>query len=168
MIDRKDIVKTITLLKVTFPNSLKDLSEEELKIMIDVWYEDFKDTTKEDFTKAINEIRYTNKFFPSVADIKEKIAKSKTNNIPDAEEEWQEVLSAVRCYGSYREQEALENLNPYTAKIVKYIGYFRICTSTQEEQVWNKKSFIEEYNALKDKTTTELQIGNKDVTLLDG
>lgn len=168
MIDRKDIVKTITLLKVTFPNSLKDLSEEELKMMIDVWCEDFKDTTKEDFSKAIKEIRYTNKFFPSVSDIKEKIAKYKTSNIPDAEDEWQEVLNAVRYFGSYREQQALENLKPYTAKIVKYIGYYRICTSTQEEQVWNKKNFIEEYNALKDKETTELQIGNKDVTLLDG
>ena len=168
MVDKKDIIDTITLLKMTYPNSLKDYGENELKMMIEIWYNDFKNTKTEDFKKAINDIRYTSSFFPSIADIKKKIAESKTSDIPSAEDEWQEVLKAVRGYGSYRETEALESLNPYTRKIVGYIGYYRICTSTPEEQVWNKKNFIDEYNSLKDKFTTELQLDNKEVNLLNG
>lgn len=167
MITKKDIIDTITLLKITYPNSLKDISEDELKIMIEVWTQDFKNTTKENFNKAIQNIRYTNKFFPSIADIKEELAKIQINNIPNAEDEWQEVLYAVRGYGSYREREALESLKPYTAKITKYIGYYRICTSTQEEQIWNKKKFIEEYNSLLDKNIINLQIGNKEKLMLN-
>lgn len=168
MINRKDIVEILTLLKITYPNALKDLSEEELSLMIEVWTKDFENTPKEVFNKAINNIRSTNKYFPSIAEIKEEIAKMKIGNIPEAEDEWQDVLYVVRKWGSYREKEALEDLNPYTAKIVKYIGYYRICTATQEEQVWNKKEFIEEYNALRDKEIINLQIGNEERNLIDG
>lgn len=160
MITKKDIIDTITLLKITYPNGLKEISDNELKIMIEVWLNDFKNTSKEDFNKAIQNIRYKNKFFPSVADIKEEIAKLKVADTPTAEDEWQEVLYAVRRYGSYREEEALESLKPYTAKIVGYIGYFRICSATSDEQIWNKKNFIEEYNSLVDKNIINLQIEN--------
>ena len=167
MITKKDIVDTITLLKITYPNSLKEFKDDELKLMIEVWTKDFKDTPKEEFNKAIQNIRNTSKFFPSVSDIKEQIAKNKIEKISSAEEEWQNVLSAVRMYGSYREQEALESLKPYTAKITKYIGYYRICTSTQEEQVWNKKEFISEYNSLIDKDILALQTGNTEKLMLN-
>lgn len=167
MITKKDIVDTITLLKITYPNSLKEFRDNELKLMIEVWTKDFKDTPKEEFNKAIQNIRNTSKFFPSVSDIKEQIAKNKIEKISSAEEEWQNVLSAVRMYGSYREQEALESLKPYTAKITKYIGYYRICTSTQEEQVWNKKEFISEYNSLVDKDILALQTGNTEKLMLN-
>lgn len=168
MINRKDIVETISLLKITYPSALKDLSEQELSLMIDVWTRDFENTPKEIFNKAINNIRNKNRFFPSIADIKEEIAKMKIGDIPEAEDEWQEVISAVHRWGSYRQAEALEDLKPYTAKIVGYIGYMNICTATKEEQVWNKKEFIEEYNALKDKEIVNLQIGSEERNLIDG
>ena len=156
MINKKDIADAITLFKFSFPGALKDLKESDLQVM-----------PKEDFINAINEIRYTNKFFPSVADIKERLAKKNVATLPDAEEEWQEVLGAVRRYGSYREEEALKSLKPYTSRIASLIGYYRICTSTQEEQVWNKKEFIEEYNTLRDKAMENLQIGVNEKLMLN-
>lgn len=166
MVDKKDIIDAITLLKMTYPNSLRDYGENELKMMIEVWYNDFKDTKKEDFIKAINDIRYTSKFFPSIADIKEKIAKTSVN-LPDAEDEWQDVLRAVRQYGSWDEEGALKSLEPYTRKIVQYIGFNRICMATPEEQTWNKKEFIGEYNSLKDKVVEHTQIGVSESKLLN-
>lgn len=166
MINRKDIVDTITLLKITFPGGLKDLGEDELNLMIDVWCEDFKNTPKEDFNKAIQEIRYTNKFFPSIADIKEKVAKENVN-LPLAEDEWQEVINSIRKYGYYRQEQALESLNPYTRKITQYIGFERICMASPEEQKWNKKNFIEEYNSLKDKEINNLQISSNEKLMLN-
>ena len=166
MINKKDIVDILTLLKMTYPGALKDLQEDELKMMVEIWCEDFKNTPKEDFNKAIQEIRYTSKFFPSIADIKEKLAKDKVN-LPDAEDEWQEVINSVHRYGYYRQQDALNSLNPYTRKITQYIGFERICMASPEEQVWNKKNFIEEYNALKDKEVNNLQIGSTDKLMLN-
>lgn len=166
MIDKKDIIDTIALLKITYPNSLKDIDENDFKVMVEVWYNDFKNTTKEDFNKAIQEIRYTNKYFPSIADIKEKLAKTKVN-LPDAEDEWQDVLRAVRQFGSWDEEGALNSLEPYTRKIVKYIGFNHICMATPEEQTWNKKEFIGEYNSLKDKVVEHTQLGVSEIKLLN-
>lgn len=167
MVDEKTIKETLTLLKVTYPMALKDLDKDTALIMIKVWLNDFKDTNKEIFLQAVNNIRNKNKFFPSIADIKEEIAKMQVSNIPDAEEEWKEVISAVRRYGSYREKEALKSLKEHTRRIVKLIGYYRICTSTQEEQVWNKKEFIGEYNAMKDKQIENIQIGLEERKMLN-
>jgi len=168
MVDEKIIKETLALLKVTYPSALKDIDKETALLMIKVWTKDFKETNKELFLQAINNIRSKNKFFPSIADIKEEIAKMQVSNIPDGEEEWQEVLKAVRRYGSYGQEDALGSLKPYTAKIVGYIGYQKICMSTPDEQTWNKKEFIAEYNSLKDKEIINLQIGEKERLMIDG
>lgn len=167
MVDEKTIKETLALLKVTYPNALKDIDKQTALLMIQVWARDFKDIPKELFTKAINNIRNKNKFFPSVADIKEEIAKIQVSNVPEAEDEWKEVIRAVGRYGSYRQVEALKNLKPYTAKIVGYIGYQRICMAESDEQIWNKKEFVSEYNALKDKEIISLQIGSKERLMLE-
>lgn len=142
----------------------QEFTEEE----IEVWYTLLKEFTEEDFTNAIKSLIKTEKFMPSIAHIAEHIAKAHLKDVPDAESEWDNVISAVHRFGSYREEEALNSLCEYTRKIVKLIGYYRICTSTQEEQVWNKKEFIEEYNALKDKLVEKKQIGINEENLLDG
>lgn len=166
MVDEKTIKETLTLLKVTYPNSLKDIDKQTALLMIQVWTNDFKDTPKELFLKAINNIRNKNKFFPSIADIKEEIAKMQVVSIPEAEDEWQEVLKTVSKYGAYRQEEAMQSLKPYTAKIAGYIGYTKICMATSEEQIWNKKEFISEYDVLKNKIVENLQIGVKDMEIL--
>lgn len=160
MVDEKTIKETLTMLKLTYPNSFKDLSKEEALMMIKLWCEDFKNTQKELFIKAINNLRNTSTYLPNVAMIKKEIANIQIKEIPKAEDEWLKVLQAVRRYGSYREKEALESLEEYTSYITRHIGYQNICSS--EDQTWNKKEFIEEYEVMKDKEITNLQIGNND------
>lgn len=159
MMNQETIIKAIALLKASYPSALNNISKEDLKTMIKVWYEDFKDVPKQDFLETINTVRYTSKFFPSIAEIKEKLAKRKLEDVPSAEEEWLEVKKAISKYGYYREIEAMKSLNPYTAKIVSYIGFQRICMANSEEQTWNRKEFIDEYNALKEKNILDIQTG---------
>lgn len=157
---KEEFLEGMTFLGIAYN---KEYTKEE----IEVWYSMLNQYSKKEFSDAIKCVVKTLKRIPTIADITEQIVKTKVENIPSAEDEWQEVLYAVRGYGSYREKEALESLKPYTAKITKYIGYYRICTSTQEEQIWNKKKFIEEYNSLLDKNIINLQIGNKEKLMLN-
>lgn len=144
-------------------------NKEFTKEQIEVWYSFFKEYKDEELNNAVKKIINTEKYLPSIAQIKEEIAKMQVVDVPEAEDEWGEVIKAVGRYGSYRQQEALDSLKPYTAKIVGYVGYQRICMATSEEQVWNKKEFISEYNALKDKIVENLQIGitTKETKLID-
>lgn len=157
---KEEFLEGMTFLGIAYN---KEFTKEE----IEVWYSMLGGYSKKDFSDSIKRLIKTLKRLPTIADITEDITNNKVNNLSSAEEEWQNVLNAVRMYGSYREQEALESLKPYTAKITKYIGYYRICTSTQEEQVWNKKEFISEYNSLVDKDILALQTGNTEKLMLN-
>lgn len=158
---KEDFIVGITMLGTAY-------GKEFTKEQIEVWYSILGKYTIEEFSNAINELIKIEKHLPSIAHITEQIAKMKLSDIPEAEDEWQEVIGAVHRWGSYRQKEALDSLNPYTAKIVEYIGYQNICSATPEEQVWNKKEFISEYNTLKDKEIINLQIENKEENLLNG
>lgn len=159
--NKEEFLKGMTILGTAYN---KEFTQEQ----VEVWYSFLKDYELNDFILAIQELIKIEKFMPSIAHITEHIAKTHLKDVPDAESEWGNVISAVHRFGSYKEEEALNSLNEYTRKIVKLIGYYRICTSTQEEQVWNKKEFIEEYNALKDKLVENKQIGISQENLLNG
>lgn len=155
---KEDFIKCIKMLSIAYN---KDFTEEQ----VEVWYSMLGEYTIEEFSKAIQDLIKTEEYLPSIAHITKAIAKQHTSNLPNAEDEWQEVLKAIRQYGYYRKEQALKNLKPYTAKIVNYIGFERICMATPEEQTWNKKNFITEYNTLKDTLTENLQIGTSELLL---
>ena len=157
--NKQDFLEGITILGVAYD---KEFTEEQ----VSVWYQMLGNYTKQEFKSAIQELIKTEEHLPSIAKITKTIAKTKVN-LPDAEDEWQDVLRAVRQYGSWNEEGALESLEPYTRKIVKYIGFNRICMATPEEQTWNKKEFIGEYNSLKDKVVEHTQLGVSETKLLN-
>ena len=156
---KQDFLEGMTILGVAYD---KEFTEEQ----VSVWYQMLGNYTKQEFKSAIQELIKTEEYLPSIAKITKTIAKTKVN-LPDAEDEWQDVLRAVRQYGSWDEKGALESLEPYTRKIVQYIGFNRICMATPEEQVWNKKEFIGEYNSLKDKVVEHTQLGVSEIKLLN-
>lgn len=158
--DKEKFIKGIKMLSLAYN---KDFDEEQ----IEVWYSMLNEYTSEEFSKAIQDLIKTEKYMPSIAHITEAIAKQKTSNLPSAEDEWQEVINSIHRYGYYRQKEALDSLNPYTRKITEYIGFERICMASPEEQTWNKKNFIEEYNSLKDKEINNLQISSNEKLMLN-
>ena len=113
----------------------------------------------EEFKQAMNEHIKTSRYFPTVADIRERIANKKVENMPKAEDEWNKVIDLVHKYGSYQMDKALGEMSDYTRYIVSHIGYIRICNADIEEQTWNKKSFVAEYNELRNANIELLQLG---------
>lgn len=160
---KEKFIKGLTFLGIAYN---KEFTKDEAE----VWYSMLREYSSEEFSNAIQELIKTEERLPSIATITKQIAKNKTTSLPEAEDEWLEVLKVIRQYGSWRQKDALNQLRPYTAKIVKYIGYNRICMATQEEQVWNKKEFIGEYNTLKDRLVENLQIGisTSETKMLEG
>ena len=156
---KQDFLEGMTILGIAYD---KEFTEEQ----VSVWYQMLGNYTKQEFKSAIQELITTEDYLPSIAKITKTIAKTKVN-LPDAEDEWQDVLRAVRQFGSWNEEGALNSLEPYTRKIVKYIGFNRICMATPEEQTWNKKEFIGEYNSLKDKVVEHIQLGVSEIKLLN-
>ena len=151
--NKEEFIKALRIL-----NSLygKEMDVETLT----AWYGFFRDKDINDFKQAINNHVRTSKYLPTVSEMLEEMAKLKMQDISSAEDEWVRVIDLVHKYGFYNQEKAFEEMNEYTRYVTKLIGFQRICNATSDEQIWNKKEFIEEYNTLHDKNIECLQLGN--------
>ena len=94
-----------------------------------MWYGLMGDLPYDVCAVAIKKYMMTNKFPPTVAEIRE-LASGIVNGEPMTwGESWENALRAVRRFGSYNKMEALESLDPLTRKCVESIGYMELCMS---------------------------------------
>lgn len=94
-----------------------------------LWYREIQDIPFPVAEAALRKWVATNKWSPSIAEIREM-----TTNIQSGEqltwgEAWEKALRAVRKYGSYGKREALASLDPLTRKCVENIGFMDLCMS---------------------------------------
>lgn len=155
--NKEQFTKGITFLTIAYN---KEFTEEQ----VGVWYEFFKDEDYDNFRNAVKRIIPKKQFMPSIAELKQEIALISNPVLQlNADQEWEEVLKAVRKYGSYRQVEAMESLKPYTSSIVRQIGYLRICSS--ENIQWERREFMELFNMNKERDTAALMLGKPQMTL---
>lgn len=94
-----------------------------------MWYALMGDIPYDVLGAAIKKYMLTNKFPPTVAELRE-LATNIVNGDPITwGESWEKALQAVRRYGSYNQMEALNSLDPLTRKCVESIGYMDLCMS---------------------------------------
>ena len=133
--------------------SIKDLYPAE-KILntdhaIQLWYEMLKDLDYKDLAKGLWKYALSNKFPPTISDLRGQAAFIKFGEFNTWEEEWQRACDAVRTFGYYREREALESLPELTRKIVSRLGYRNLCSS--ENLAVDRANFRDIYNNMVNK-----------------
>ena len=70
---REDTIKVLSILRVAYPNFYKGLSKQEANAVIDMWAMQFIDIPCDIVCIAINKLISTNKFPPSIAEVKGKL-----------------------------------------------------------------------------------------------
>lgn len=155
--NKEDFVKAMTFLAIAYN---KEFTEEQLS----VWYDFFKNEEYEEFKNAIKRIIPKKQFIPSIAELKQELTYIKTPSLQlKADEEWEKVREAIRKYGYYRSNEAIESLNPLTARVVNAIGGFQnLCQSTNTD--WSRKNFIDMFE-IKQNNIEELEIIDNELPL---
>lgn len=157
--DKEQFLKGITFLTIAYN---KEFTQEQ----INVWYDFFRNDNYEVFRQAVKRIIPKNQFMPSIAELKSEIALISNPVLQmNADEEWDNVLKAIRLYGSYRQDEAMKSLNPYTANIVRQVGYMRICMS--ENIQWERKEFMELFKINKDRDENTLLLSEPQMTIAE-
>ena len=116
--------------------------QEMSEVQVSVWYNFFRDVPTEKFNLAIVRIIEKERYFPTVAAVRQELALIDNPDLQlDASEEWEEVRSRIQRYGSYRADQAIAELNPVTAAVVKRIGGFSSICSCEDIE-WKRKSFM--------------------------
>ena len=88
-----------------------------------IWFTLLQDLEYMVAQAAVQKYMLTQKFPPTIADIREYATNVKTGEKPLWSDGWDEVLRAIRKYGSYQEVEALESMSEITRTAVRRLGF---------------------------------------------
>ena len=130
-----------------------------------LWYDALKDLDYQSAYRAVRKWAETNKWSPSISDIRGMCATFTNGEFNTWEEEWQKVCHAIRYYGYMRETEALNSLTGITRTIVARLGYQNLCAS--ENPAVDRANFRDIYNNLANKQKEREQMSAPIRTVLD-
>lgn len=125
---------------------------------MDVWFALLHDLDYQILSKALQKHMLTNKFKPTVAELREIYAGLICPVISDWSEGWEQVSKAIGHYGMYRTEEAMESFDEVTREAVKRLGFQNICLS--ENIVADRARFAEIYQAIQQRKRIAVNIGS--------
>ena len=94
---------------------------------MELWYRQLADIPYEIAEAVLNKWVATNKWSPTIADIREMATEMKTGTSIEWGEAWESVMKAVRKFGYYQKTEALDSLDDVTRRCVERVGWTEIC-----------------------------------------
>ena len=114
---------------------------------MELWYRQLQDIPFPVAEAILAKWVATNKWSPSIADIRDSMAEIQNGGpAPDWGEAWDQAMNAIRRFGSYDEDGALASLPPLTRETVRRLGYKSLCWS--ENQVADRANFRQVYEIL--------------------
>lgn len=116
----------------------------------ELWYDQLNDLPYSLAEVSLKTWVAFNKWSPTIADIREQAFTITNGDKKTWSEAWEDVLQAIRIYGSYREGEALDSLDDATQKAVKAIGFKKLCWS--DNLSIDRAHFRDLYNESAEKT----------------
>ena len=96
--NREETKAILKVLRVSYPNSFKNLSDDETYMYLDLWSEAFKDDPAEIVVQAVKSIIYTDtrEFAPNIATVRKHIYKLMHKDEINEVQAWDLVAKALR------------------------------------------------------------------------
>lgn len=113
-----------------------------------IWYELLKDLPYEIANAAVQRHMLTNKFAPTIAEIREQAADVANEPQKDAGQAWADVKKAVSKYGYYEPAKGLASLDPVTRKAAERFGFRELCDMETDENNTARAQFMRIYNEI--------------------
>lgn len=176
---RKETVKLFTVFTSAYPRFDTFKNPGALKPVIELWTEMLADVPYPVVEAAAKKLILESPYPPTISDVRKQVAditadpKSKI----DGATAWGEVSRAVREYGWYDPDGALQSMSPRSRKVVRSIGWKEICMCDKPGVV--RGQFLKMYDSYvkrerKDALLPERlkgdirQIGNRQKQLKEG
>lgn len=118
-----------------------------------IWFALLGDLEYPVLNAAIQKYMLTNKFPPTIADLREIATTIAAGELQEWGEGWEKVLNAIRYFGYYRETEALATMDEITQTCVKRLGWRNLCMSDNNNM--DRANFRMIYEQLAERTKKE-------------
>ena len=157
---KEEFMYLIAAMKSNYKNFGVD-SKEQLKF----WYEMLSDLDYNLAEIAVKTLISESPHAPTISDIRKAAAQTK-EELPVSATAWGEVTKAIKSYGYYQQEKALESMSPLTREVVKYIGFRELCLS--ESQMADRAHFQKMFDSMIKREQHErvIPIDVKEKTLL--
>lgn len=100
---------------------------------MELWFKQLEDIDYKVAEVALHKWVATNKWSPSIADLRETATEITQGEIPDWGAGWHLVNRAIHLYGSYEPEKAYAMMDEITATCVKRLGWNNLCFSENQE-----------------------------------
>lgn len=107
-------------------------------------------------TMALNKWVATNKWAPTIADLRESAYTITDPGIPDWDAAYEDVRKNIRKYGFYNAEAGLAELTGVTLETVKRLGYTNMCLSDNPTAI--RANFRDIYNRLAERARTDARM----------
>jgi hypothetical protein len=127
IINKKEFAIFASALRTYYPKENLLPNEQAMQL----WFNQLYDIPYKVAEVTLNKWVATNKWSPSIADIREQATGLTQGEAKEWGDAWQEVLRAISKFGSYREDEALASLDDTTRTVVRRLGFRNLCFSEE-------------------------------------
>ena len=129
--DRTEFSRWAMALKTYFPRDNLLPSQEAMEL----WYQELKDISFSVGAAMLRKWVDTQKWPPSISEIRTMCAELANGKLPEWSEGWAEVVRAIEKHGSMFPKEALDSMSPITRDAVEKIGWTAICMSENADVI---------------------------------
>ena len=123
---------------------------------MELWYQELQDIPFEVAQAGLRQWVATNKWSPSIAEIREMTSTVQHGELPDWGDGWEQVLKAIRKYGMYQIGEAMDSFDDITRQCVERLGFRNICMSENINQ--DRANFRMIYEQLQERKKKDNQL----------
>lgn len=134
-------------------------------LAMELWYAQLQDIPYEVAEASLNKWVATNRFSPSIAEIRQMAAEVTMGEGPDWGDAWEQVKRAISRFGYNRQEEAMASLDDTTREAVRRVGWYDICMS--ETPGVERASFRDIYNSLSERKRKEVQLPPGVITMIE-
>ena len=160
--DKKEFALFAAALKTYYPKEGLLPNDKAMSL----WFAQLQDIPYKVAEIALQKWVATNKWSPSIAEIRESCTNLVHGEPPDWSAAWEQVLKAISRYGFYRQKEALESLDDLTAECVRRIGFRDLCLT--ENIGYYRANFKTVYENLSNRQKLEHQLPEPLKNLIEG
>ena len=147
-----ETAKILAILTATYPTFYKDMKDEEMDGVIEIWAEMFKDCDYRLVSLAVKELINSYEYPPTIATIKNKMYELTNTNDTSPTELWDKLLTAIRN-GTYGAEVEFEKLPDIVKEFVKSPSQLREMASMDSDVIHSvvKGQFLKQIENLKER-----------------
>ena len=150
---KQEFALWVAALKTYYSKEEKLLPNKEAMAL---WYSQLSDIPYPLANAVLQKWVATQKWSPSIAEVREQAALIQNGQTPTWGEGWEEVRKAIRQYGIYNQQEAMDSLSGITKEAVKMLGFRNLCLS--ENETSDRARFEQIYTTLEKRQHENAQL----------